>query len=199
MIMLELLLTSRARVALLSTILLDPNKESHARELSVRSGVPISAVLGEVGRLSRLGLVKVRKQGNLLLISANKRFFAFDEIYRLFLKTELVAGQLRSGLAPLNVRFAFIFGSVPKGTQTESSDIDLLVVGDEDRDTILEAVDKVEKPIDREIAVVHWSGRELAKRIKARDVFLMTIASGKLVEVVGEAREFRRTIGVRAG
>ena len=62
-------------------------------------------------------------------------------------KTVAVVESIRRALAPVaeSIRLALIYGSVPKGTDTASSDIDLLVVAD---DLTLEALFAALAPVE---------------------------------------------------
>ncbi|MEJ5199003.1 MAG: hypothetical protein WHX53_08775, partial [Anaerolineae bacterium] len=62
--MLESLFSSRARVKVLSLLLLNPESSFYLRQISRLTQLPIRAVQREVERLLALGLLKRSESGN---------------------------------------------------------------------------------------------------------------------------------------
>jgi predicted nucleotidyltransferase len=78
----------------------------------------------------------------------------FAELHGLIVKTSGLIGPLRAALAPLSnrVRAAFVYGSVAKGTDRASSDIDLFVVADDlDYADLFSALQPVEAELGRTV------------------------------------------------
>ena len=90
-------------------------------------------------------------------------------------------------LPALYPRLALLYGSVPKGTDTASSDVDLLVVGDEltleDLYAVLAAVDT---SLDRKINPTLYTSKEFDQRRNAGNAFLMRVLAGKHMVLIGE-------------
>lgn len=102
-------------------------------------------------RLADTGLVSVERIGNQKYYQANRASPVFDDLHGLVVKTSGLLGPLRTALLPLTdrIRAAFVYGSIAKGTDGSSSDIDLMVIGED-----LEYADLFStlQPVERELA-----------------------------------------------
>lgn len=77
-------------------------------------------------------LVTVTAIGNQRHYQANTRSPVFGELHTLVLRTVALVEPLRELLAPLReqIHEAFVFGSIAKGTERASSDVDLMIISD---------------------------------------------------------------------
>ncbi len=102
----------------------------HVRELERRSGLAIGTVRQELERLTKLGLISARTDGNRRYYTAREDHPLYPEIRGLVLKTSGLADLLRHALKKeKGIRLAFVFGSFAHGREQAHSDIDLLVIG----------------------------------------------------------------------
>ncbi len=193
--MLERLFTSKTRVKVLEELLLNPESEYHIRELSrIVVGTP-TYVQKELKNLESLGLLKSRKQGNLVLYKLDKGSSIIEDLKRIFLKTESIGDWILMGLADKErIRYAFIYGSFAKGTAATKSDIDLLVIGNVDEDSVLRSVSKTEKRIGREINYILWTEREFAHKVREKIPLLRELSKTPLIMIVGKEDELKRAI-----
>ena len=102
---------------------------SFASELIKLTGSGSGAVQRELKRLASSGLVTVIRIGKQKHYQANPDSPVFGELCGLVLKTVAMAQPIRRALEPFTDRIvlALVYGSVAKGTDTATSDIDLLV------------------------------------------------------------------------
>ncbi len=79
------------------------------------------------------GPMKVAQLGNQKHCQANQSAPVFAELRSIMLKTVGLPEPLRAALAPVQqrIKFAALYGSIAKGTDTAYSDIDLLIVADD--------------------------------------------------------------------
>jgi predicted nucleotidyltransferase len=105
----------------------------------------------ENGILERIGLVIHIEQGNLALYRANTKNIIHEDLKRIFMKYVLVDNRIAKDLPASEIKYALIYGSFAKGTERESSDIDLLVIGQISDDHLLDGIMKAQKEIGREI------------------------------------------------
>lgn len=192
--MLERLFTSNARVKLLAEILLNSDREYHIRELSRITDVSPIYVQKELKNMQSLGLLVCRKKGNMMLYMADKNSTIIDELKRIFLKTESVGTQIFKSLDRKKIQYALIYGSFAKGTESTKSDIDLLVIGDVDEDSLLGSISKTEKKIGREINFIHWTPKEFVQKAKEKIPLLVEILKTDVIMIIGEQSELKRTI-----
>jgi len=185
---------STTRVALLSKMMMNPDRSFFIRELSRELKIPYSMLYKEEKNLVSLGILAEEKRGKVTLVSVNKKLPYFAEIRRLITKTTGLADLMKSTLSRLRgIRYALIYGSLASGEESESSDIDLLVIGDVDEEKVLNAISETEKEVGREINYILWSEKEFMKRVKSKHHLLTDIISKPLIMLVGEEDEFRRT------
>jgi predicted nucleotidyltransferase len=146
---------------LLEEFLLKPHTEFHIRELArIVDEIPIN-VQKELKNLQLAGLLTNRKQGNMILYKLNKESPIVEDLKRIFLKTESIGVEILAKL-PDNekIRYALIYGSYAKGTESASSDIDMLIIGGITEDSILKSIQIIEKRIGRTINFVLWTEKE---------------------------------------
>jgi hypothetical protein len=110
----------------------NPDRTYYANEIVRLAGAGIGAVQRELERLEATGLAVVTRIGNQKHYQANRTAPIFDELRGIVVKTFGVADRLRGALAPIEkrIRAAFIYGSLAKGTDTASSDVDLMILSD---------------------------------------------------------------------
>ena len=185
---------SKTRVALLSKLMMTPDRSFFIRELSRELKIPYGMLYKEEKNLLSLGILTEEKRGKVTLVSVNKKLPYFTEIRRLITKTAGLGDLMKSALSRLEgIRYALIYGSFASGDESESSDIDLLVVADVNEERVLNAISETEKEVGREINYILWSEKEFAKRVKSRHRLLTDIATKPLIMLIGEEDEFRRT------
>ena len=186
---------SKTRVVLLSKLFMNPDRSFYIRELSKDLKIPYSMLYKEEKNLVFLGILNEEKKGKLTLVSVNKSLPYFAELRSLIFKTTGLGNLLRVALSGLKgIRYALIYGSFAGGEESESSDVDLLIIGDVEEEGILKAVSQIENKVGREINYVLWSEKEFIDRIKSKHHLLIDIVSKPLMMLIGEEDEFRRTV-----
>lgn len=167
-----------------------PERHYHLNELLRLTNLGSASLQRELGKLAEAGLVNSEKVGNLRRFQANKDSPVFDELVALTRKTLGAQPLLQEALAPMQERLeqAFIYGSVAKGTDTASSDIDVMVVGN---DLLLGDVLKlllpVESKLGRKISPTLYTPAEFKRRKAQKDSFLHRVLEQPVIPLVGEA------------
>ena len=166
-----------------------PGRSFFATQLIALTGSGSRAVQRELKRLASSGLVTVTRIGNQKHYQANDTSPVFEELKSLIIKTVGLADPIRQVLAPLaqTIELALLYGSVPKGTDTASSDIDLLVVSDAlALEDLYAALTPAEASLDREISPTLYTSREFKKRRNARNPFLTRVLEGEHMVLLGD-------------
>ncbi len=166
-----------------------PERSFFATELIGLTGSGSGAVQRELKRLAASGLVTATRVGNQKHFQANHTSPIFDELRSLVIKTVGLADPIRHALEPLaeKVDLALLYGSVPKGSDTASSDIDLLVVADElALEKLYAVLAPVETLLDRKINPTLYTSKEFKKRRNARHPFLTRVLEGKRMVLLGD-------------
>jgi len=149
---------SKTRVLILSKLVMNTNRSFYIRELSKEIGLTFSVVYKEIENLKDLDLVTEERKGKLRLFTINKNSVIYEELRKILLKTTALGQQLKAAIPQLKkAKYALIYGSIARGEELETSDVDLLIIGDIAEENLIAAIRKVEKEIGREINYVLWS------------------------------------------
>ncbi len=180
--------TTQQRV--LALLFGQPSRSFFASELIALTGSGSGAVQRELKRLTSSGLVTVKRIGKQKHYQANPDCPVFEELCALVRKTVAMVAPIRQALARLaeGIALALIYGSVVKGTDTASSDIDLLVVADDlTLETLYSALAPVEASLDRKISPTLYTTKEFDDRRAAGNPFLARVLEGEHLLLVGGA------------
>lgn len=163
-----------------------------ASELIALTGSGSGAVQRELKRLTASGLVTVRQVGRQKHYQANPAAPIFEELRSIARKTVAVAEPLRDALEPLapRIHLALVYGSVAKGKDTASSDIDLLVVGEDlTLEALYSALAKVESDLVRKVNPTLYTPTEFARRRETGNAFVERVMRGEHLLLMGALNE----------
>lgn len=181
-------LFSTVQRRVLAYIFRDPNRTFYKSEIvrDLHSGT--GAVSRELERLERSGLVLVDHVGNQKHYRANQNSPIFHELLAIVRKTFGLHDPLREALAPLadQIKVAFVYGSVAKGTDTARSDIDLMVVGDNlTYSDLYEGLNKAEEQLSRPVNPTIIERDEWTKKRKEDHSFLQKVLHQRKIFIIG--------------
>jgi predicted nucleotidyltransferase len=178
--------TTQQRV--LALLFGQPGRSFYATELIGLTGAGSGAVQRELARLEQSGLVTVRRLGAQKHYQANPDSPLFAELCSIMRKTVAVAEPLKEVLAPLAPRIAaaFVYGSVAKGDDTASSDVDLIIISDDvTYADAFAALEPISTKLGRTVNPTVYTRRELAKRIKGDNAFVTRVLAQPKVWLIG--------------
>lgn len=178
--------TTQQRV--LALLFGQPSRSFFASELIALTGSGSGAVQRELERLTASGLLSVKRIGKQKHYQANPDCPIFGDLCALVRKTVAMAEPIRQSLAPIagKIGLALVYGSVAKGTDTASSDIDLLVVADElTLEALFSALAPAEASLDRKINPTLYTSREFDARRAAGNHFLTRVLEGEHLMLIG--------------
>ncbi len=182
-------LFSSTQQRILALLFGQPQRSFFATELIELTRSGSGAVQRELHRLAQSGLVTVTRLGNQKHFQANQGAPIFQELRSIVLKTVGLIEPLRAALAQVKpqMQLAVVYGSIAKGTDTASSDVDLLVVSDE---LTLEQVYAVIAPAERELArrinPTLYTTEEFRRRRKIGDSFVTKVLTGEHIVLAGD-------------
>lgn len=185
------ILSSRIRAAIFRLLFdLDPI-ELYMRDLERRSGFSIGAIQTELKKLSNLGLIIKRKDGNRIYCQANIEHPLYPDLQNLVLKTNGLVGALKAALSQSDaIKYAFIFGSVARKEATASSDIDLMVLGDVGLRQLTGMLSGLSDKLNREINPHNMSVQNFFIRKKDGDPFVNRICEDPMLFLIGDENDF---------
>lgn len=193
--MLTDLLLGSYRKKVLSLLLLHPDTDYHVRELARQTNTAAGTLHKELTRLAQAGLLLRKTQGNQVRYQANSQCPVFPELAGLLRKTTGAAEILTRALMPLAPPLALIFGSVASGTETASSDIDLLVIGDIGFADVVRATHPAQAGLGREINPVLYSAPEFKRRVQAQDPFVAHLLAQPKLFLIGTHHDLSQFAG----
>ncbi|MCX7546226.1 nucleotidyltransferase domain-containing protein [Marinicella gelatinilytica] len=164
-------------------------KSFYLNEIVKLADMGKGTVRRELDKLSASGLLTVRKQGNQMHYQANSDNPIFHELQGIVKKTFGVVGNIESALQDIlpDVTYAFIYGSVAKGSEHAGSDIDLMVIAEDLSYTLLmETLADAEQQLGRPINPTIYSPNEFQKRIKNNQNFITRVLSQDILWIKGE-------------
>ena len=188
------------RQKVLALLLLEPGTSWHLRELARLAGSHAGTLAREMEKLAQTGLLLRAEQGNQVRYQANVKHPLFDDLASMFRKTHGVVPMLREALAPLGDRIvvALVFGSVARGTATEGSDVDLLILGDAGFPEVVQAIHPLHAELRREVNPVLYEAREFAARLARGEAFARDILDKPKLWVKGTADDLAELVGHQA-
>jgi predicted nucleotidyltransferase len=169
-----------------------PHRSFYANEVIalVRSGT--GAVQRELARLAESGLVTVRRSGNQKHYQADPKSPIFEELVSIVRKTVGLADPLRDALAGFADRItgAFVYGSIAKGSDHASSDVDLMIVSDDlSYAELFGALEEAGRTLGRTINPTIYSLQKWTRRLDRRDGFVKRVWAQPKVWLYGGVDE----------
>jgi DNA-binding transcriptional ArsR family regulator len=152
-------LRSQQQGEILALLLGDPDLDLSLTEISQRTGAPHPSVYREVERAEQAGLVTSRKIGNTRLVRANPASPYYPGLADVLTRAFGVPAVLAAALRPIaGLAGAWIYGSWAARQAGQPGvrpvgDIDVLVLGNPDRDQLYAALETAERRLGRPVQV----------------------------------------------
>lgn len=191
--MLEKLFTSRVRVKLLTTFLLNADSRFYTRQLERLLGASPRSLQRELYNLEAIGLLHSQQEGNIKYYTVNREHPIYPELKRIVIKTAGLGDVLRQELANLGtIEQAFIYGSLAAGDEDTWSDVDLMIVGQVNLLQLASVVSKLEQTLGRDVNYVIYQREEAAIKLRQGDPFLSNVWAGPKVMLMGREDDLLR-------
>jgi DNA-binding transcriptional ArsR family regulator len=180
-----------AQFRLLGELFTNPSLEVTVGELQRRLRLPQATVSREVASLRKAGLVRVRREGNRTLVTANTDTSIAPELRSILSKLYGPTSRIRAALADARgLTRAAIFGSWAARWAGEAGppprDIDLLVIGDVNYGEIW----SLAADLSREFGIdVNPTIRTAEEWDRDRSGFAQQVKNGPLVDVTPDTNK----------
>lgn len=180
------LLRSQMQGELLALVMLHPEREFTLTELADSLGASHTAVLREVNRLVGGGIFRDRRVGRSRLVASRTDTALAGPLADLIAVTYGPLPVLSEALAGLaGVGEAYIYGSWAARYNGEPgsppADVDVLVVGDPDADSLFDLAEDVSRRLGREVNVHRVTAQ--AWTADTDDPFLTSVRERRLVRL----------------
>ncbi|MDH7511509.1 MAG: nucleotidyltransferase domain-containing protein [Clostridiales bacterium] len=186
--MIESLCFARSKILqeLLALYFSNTGRRYYLRELERLLGYSAGNIRRELLKLQRDDLLKTQRIGNLLYYSLNQNHPLFEELKSIVSKTIGVEASLKAALSTLaNVKAAFIFGSFASKSERETSDVDVMIIGEPDVSQLNRKIRELEQKLRREINPFIYSWRDYQAKKKARTGFIVDLLRSPKIMLVG--------------
>ena len=196
---LDALFTSQARVEVLKLFFLRSSGRHYLREISSLTDQPVRAIQRELARLEDAGLLISSVEGNRKYFRANRQSPVFPDLRALMVKTTGIGDQLKKVLQERSdaIRSAFIFGSFARGSETSTSDIDLMVISDMTSRELSGYLSPLKAELDRELNPVTIRVHEFQENVEKGDSFTQTILEEPKIFLIGDEDGLQALAGRR--
>jgi len=144
----------------------------------------------ELEKLVRLELLLSTKDGNRRYYEVNRAHPLYPELRGIVLKTAGLRDILAEALAAKKVKFAFVFGSIAAGTETATSDVDLMVLGAATHRQLASGLRAAGEALARELNPHFFEPDEFLERLAARAHFLSDVMAKPKLFIIGDEHEF---------
>jgi len=192
MSLLSEILSSRVRAEYFRIFFGINTNELHLREIERQSGFSIGTVRQEAKKLEQLGLIIKRIDGNRTYYRANKTHPLFLALHNIVLQTSGLVDVLNQHLIDKRIAYAFIFGSIAKGTENAESDIDLFILGNFGLRDLSKMIKKPSLILKREINPHIMTITEFAKRFKNNDHFVSNVMESPKLMIIGNENDLTK-------
>ncbi|MBO0836836.1 MAG: MarR family transcriptional regulator [Actinobacteria bacterium] len=151
------IMRSQQQAEILALLLGDPDLELSLTEIAERTGAPSPSVFREIERAEQAGLLTTRRVGRTRLARANTASPYYAGLAEVLTRAFGVPAVLAEALKDVpGITAAYIYGSwaarhAGQTGQRPVGDIDVLVLGEPDRDQLYEALSNAERQLGRSV------------------------------------------------
>lgn len=182
------------RRRVLALLLLRPDESFYVREIGRLTGVAAGSLHRELTLLAEAGLLQRSTAGNQVRYQVDRSCPIHEELAGIFRKTTGMADVLRDALTPLarRIHLAFVFGSVARGTERATSDVDVLVVGSASFAAVVEALSRAGAALRREVNPVVMTKAAFEAKRAGRDRFVTRVVREPKIVLMGDVGELAK-------
>ena len=177
---------------LLAVLFGQPDRSFYGNELLRLTGTGRGALQRELAKLVSADLVTVTPIGNQKHYQANAAAPILAELRGIVMKTLGLADVLRTALNAVSdrIELAFVFGSVAKGTDIATSDIDLMVVTETlTYADLFEGLAAAEQVLGRKVNPTLYTSAALAEKVRTENSFVLRVLSQPKIFLIKGAED----------
>lgn len=157
--MLGTLITSKTRIKLLLKFFLNAKNTGYLKNLEAEFEDSSNGIRLELNKFEQAGLLNSELVGNKKIFKANTQHPLFSDIHSIILKYTGIDQLLETIIERLgNVNSVYLVGSLAKGL--DSKIIDIILVGDINKEYLLNLIEKAEPLIGKKIKYILYSPEE---------------------------------------
>lgn len=169
-----------------------PDQSFYVNEIARWAQTGKGSLMRELERLHKVGILTMSRQGNQTHYQANPDCPIYAELLGIVRKTFGIGEPLRAALAPLagQLAWAFVYGSMAKGTEHAGSDIDLMLIGERlGYSDLMERLLPVEEQLGRTINPTLYTPADWQARKAAGNSFVLRVVQQDKLDLIGHEPE----------
>lgn len=186
-------LFTKSQQKVLGLLYARPEKSFYTNEIMRWASMGRGTISRELDKLVSAGLLTVSRTGNQNHYQANSNNPVYDELVGIVKKTFGIADQTHHALQPFDekIELAFIYGSISKGTDTASSDIDLMLIGKSlNYSEIMDVLLPLEELLQRTVNPTIYKKADFIKKIKEGNSFVSRVMEQPKIMIKGVIDDF---------
>jgi len=157
--LIDTLISSKTRIKILLKFFLNSNNASYLRGLEQEFQDSTNAIRLELNRLEGAGFIQSEQDGNKKMFRANKNHPLFQEIHNILRKHIGLDHIIEHVIKRLGrVKAVYLTGTFARGI--DGPIIDLILVGNVDKEYLVRLIDKAEGLVGRKIRYVLYAPNE---------------------------------------
>ncbi len=171
-----------------------PDKSFYTNEIMRWADMGRGTIRRELDRLVSAGILSVTPEGNQNHYQAKQDNPVYTELLGIVRKTFGVVDVIKQALKPLNaqIKLAFIYGSIAKGTDARTSDIDLMLIGEGlNYGDVIDVLMPLEESLQRSVNPTVFTSAEFASRLDQNSSFLVRVMEQPKLVIKGVIDDFR--------
>jgi predicted nucleotidyltransferase len=179
-----------------------PDRSFYANEIARIGLTGRGALQRELERMTSSGLITTTLIGRQKHYQANRNAPIFQELRGIVLKTFGLADVLRTALvsSSLPVHVAFIYGSVAKGTDSATSDIDVMVIADGiTYSHLFETFAEAEQTLGRKVNPTLYSTEDFANKLRGDNHFVTRVIAQPKIMLIGDENDISTGSAAESG
>lgn len=172
-----------------------PDRSFYTNEIMRWADMGRGTIRRELERLASAGLLTVTREGNQNHYQAKHDNPVYTELLGIVRKTFGVADVIRQALKPFEsqIQLAFIYGSIAKSTDKNTSDIDLMLVGEQlHYSDLMDVLIPLEETLKRPINPTIYNSYEFSEKLDRNISFLERVMEQPKLIIKGEINDFRK-------
>ncbi|MEH6550746.1 MAG: nucleotidyltransferase domain-containing protein [Pseudomonadales bacterium] len=173
-----------------------PDRSFYTREIIRRTGMGVATIKRELDRMQAAGILTLVKIGNQHHYQANTLCPIYAELLAIVRKTFGIADVIAEALVPIDAHLdlAFVYGSLAKGTESSSSDIDLMLVGDSiDYADVIALLMPLEESLQRPIHPTIYLADDFRVKLAGNNSFLQRVMDHPKLMIKGLIDEYKQS------
>ena len=171
-----------------------PNRSFYSNEIAKLGKTGRGSLQRELERMTSSGLITMTVIGRQKHYHANHTSPIYQELRSITLKTFGLSDVLRRALSDYAdaIRYAFIYGSVAKGSDTATSDIDVMVIAEGlTYSQLFEVLTKAEETLGRKVSPTLYSPEDFLKKVQGDNHFVTRVLNQPKIDLLGHENDIQ--------